>query len=160
MEKIILENISIGQYAKMLRANNEPEKLKAIDAELSKCLGELAGGFDLALFMLQKDLLIFQCKFAVAYLDQDVKKMEVYNKKIAELTKEIERKSKVSEKQSPYKSFLAWVLSVEKYLGFSIDRENDLLYFSEATKQMLNYYEQQKKSYEESKVKKWQYRKW
>ena len=59
MKTIELQNISIADYCKMLRANSDKELTALIDAELSKSLEGLAGGFDLSLFMLQKDLLIF-----------------------------------------------------------------------------------------------------
>jgi hypothetical protein len=49
---------------------------------------------------------------------------------------------------------LSWILAVEKYLGFSIDRKNDLLYFTEATIQMLNSFEAQKRQIDESKANK------
>lgn len=132
----------------MLRANNEPETLSAIDAELTKSLGSIGGGFDVAIFMLQKDLLIFQCKLAIAILNFDNDKIKIYQKKVNELSAELKKKAKVAEKPNPYKSFLSWIISVEKYMSICIDRENDLLYFSEATKQMLNFYDNQTKQIE------------
>ena len=146
-----LEEITINRYLKLLRAGNNVELLAEIDKELSKALGGIAGGFDLSLFILQKDLLIFQCKSYKAFLNQDPAKMDFYNKKIAELQEQIEKKKVKKEVGNPYKSFLSWILSVEKYLGFSIDKQNDLLYFFEATSQMINHYEQQKQNLEKQK---------
>ncbi len=153
MNTIELQNISIADYAKMLRSGVDKEQIALIDAELAKRLGGLGNGFDLNLFMLQKDLLIFQCKFAIAVFDFDNTKIAFYEKRIEELRKQVESKSKKVDKPNPYKSFLAWILSVEKYLGFAIDKNNDLLYFTEATKQMLNHYEAQKKQIEDNKIK-------
>ena len=178
-----LEDITILDYTKMLRGGQD---VKDIEAELSKSLGSLGGGVDLHLFMLQKDLLIFQCKMAKAYLEEisyieDVRLQKIWfnyygfhytfdevdrkylleidfkiifcNRKIKQLREEIEKKTAKKETVSPYKSFLSWVLAVEKYLGFSIDRNNDLLYLSEATRQMLNFYDQQKKQIDEQNAK-------
>ena len=153
MKIVELQNISIAGYSKMLRSGADKEQIALIDSELSKSLGGLGDGLDLNLFMLQKDLLIFQCKFAFAILDIDDAKIELYQKKIDELRKQVESKSKKVENQNPYKSFLAWILAVEKYLCFAIDKNNDLLYFAEATKQMLNHYEAQERQYEENKIK-------
>jgi hypothetical protein len=156
MKQIIeLQNITIADYCKMLRANSDKELTALIDAELSKSLEGLAGGFDLSLFMLQKDLLIFQCKLAISIFNFNDEMIAFYEKKINDTREAIAKKTKESEtkKPNPYKSFLSWILSVEKYLGFSIDRNNDLLYFTEATKQMLNHYESQKKQYEDNKAK-------
>ena len=153
----ILEKYSISDYCKLLRGNTETATILAIENELNKVLGEFSGGVDLALFMLQKDLLLFNCKLAIAVFEFDEEKQKLYAKKIDELRKQLESKQKKVENVSKYKSFLAWLLSVEKYLQFSIDRSNDLLYLAEATKQMLTYYDNQKKSIEDQKAKsKWQ----
>lgn len=154
METNILETVSIADYAKMLKSGESTEQIKEIESELNTTLGEISGGMDLALFMLQKDLLILQCKLAISIFEFEEEKQKFYERKINELRKQLEDKNKKVEKSNPYKSFLSWILAVEKYLAFSIDRSNDLLYLSEATKQMLNYYDNQKKSIEENKVKK------
>jgi len=153
MKIVELQNISIAGYSKMLRSGADKEQISLIDAELSKSWGGLGDVLDLNLFMLQKDLLIFQCKFEFAVLDSDDAKIELYQKKIKELRVEVERKLKKVENPNLYKSFLAWILAVEKYLCFAIDKNNDLLYFAEATKQMLNHYEAQERQYEENKIK-------
>lgn len=153
MEKLLLENITISEYSKLLRSGNKGEKVREIESELSKSLGEMGGGMDLALFMMSKDLLIFQCKLAIAIFEFDEQQTKFFERKIKELRAEIEKKTKKKEAVNPYKSFLSWILAVEKYLGFSIDKNNDLLYLSEATKQMLGHYEQQKRQYEEQQAK-------
>jgi hypothetical protein len=142
--EIKLEDLSISDYAKLLRANNEKELLKSIDNLIISSLGNLAAVQDVSIFLKQKDLLIFQCKFAQAYLLGDSAKMKLYTEKAEALQKELESKKPKNEGKTPYKVFLSWVLSVEKYLGFSIDRQNDMLYFVEATKQMLNSYNNEK----------------
>jgi hypothetical protein len=156
MKTIELQNVSIAEYMKLLRSGANKELTALIDAELSKSLGGLGNGFDLNLFMLQKDLLIFQCKYAVAMFAFENEKLPTLDQKIKELQDQLNKKLKKSEstkKPNPYKNFLSWILSVEKYLGFAIDKNNDLLYFTEATKQMLNHYEAQKKQYEDNKIK-------
>ena len=154
MKKLELQDITILEYSSMLRSGVDKEKIQEIESELSKVLGDIGSGMDLALFMLQKDLLIFQCKLAIAIFEFDDAKIKLYEKKIESQMKELDKKVKKQSKPNPYKSFLSWILAVEKYLGFSIDKNNDLLYFSEATKQMMNHYEQQKANIEANKVKK------
>ena len=140
--EVKLEDISIDKYAKLLRTGSNAALIAAIDTELSKALNGSNTGMDLALFMLQKDLLIFQCKAAQAYFNRDNEKFEQFNKKITELSEQIKKKTFKKEKANPYESFLSWLQAVEKYIGFAIDKNNDLLYFVIATKQMLNHYDQ------------------
>lgn len=153
MKKIKLEQIIIKEYADSLRAGKASEYLEAINNALAEAIGGAGTGFNLALFMLEKDLLIFQCKFRIAYFDGDQKKMEFFQKKIEETQKELEKKATKREASNPYKSFLAWLQSIEKYFGFSIDKNNDLLYLVEATKRMLADYENQKRQLEEQQSK-------
>ena len=147
-----LEDITIEQYIKMLRSGID---VKEIDLKLQACIGVNVSSFDVGLFLMQKDLLIFQCKFAKALLDYDEKLKSFYEKKINSLRAEIEKKSPKTKKQSPYKAFLNWLSSVEQYKGFAIDKSNDLLYLAVTTKQMLNYYENQARQIEQqnSKIK-------
>ena len=145
-----LEQITIKKYCDLLRAGVVTEEVKEISNELNKSLESFGSGIDLALFLLQKDLLIMQCKMAIAILERDDKKTELYKVRIEKLTKEIKGKEKKVKPVHPYNSFLSWLQAVEKYFGFSIDKNNDLVYFSEATKQMLNNYENQKKQLEQS----------
>ncbi len=151
--EIKLEEITINDYANRLKLGLEVEFLEAVDSELNKVLGSIGNGFDLALFMLNKDLLIFRCKLAKAVFSFENTYIAIYEKKIRELQEQIEKKAVKKEKGNPYQSFLAWILAVEKYIGFAIDKNNDLLYFAEATKQMLNYYDQQKKQIDEQNSK-------
>jgi hypothetical protein len=146
--EIQLQNITINEYSKLLRTGVKKELIKAIDTDLSKLINGVGTGFDLAIFMMQKDLLIFQCKAARAYLERDNVAFEKFNKKAFEISEELKKKTNKKEKADPYKIFLAWILSVEKFLGFAIDKNNDLLYFVEATKQMLHYYDEQKRQLE------------
>jgi hypothetical protein len=141
---IRLENITIKEYIDLLRSGNESERLKIISEELNKSLENFGSGMDLAMFMLQKDLMVLQCKLAIAILERDNVKIDLYNSRVEKLAEEIKKKLKPIVKINPYKTFLAWLQSVEKFLGFAIDKTNDLVYFSEATKQMLSSYERQK----------------
>ena len=152
---INLQDYTIHQYASMLKNNVESDKelISQIDAELSKQLSNFGAGENIALFLLQKDLLVLQCKMTLAFLDMDDEIQKKLSKRIEALRKEVERLSKKENKKTPYKSFLTWILSVEKHLQFSINRDNDLEYLVEATTQMLNFYENQKRQLEENKAK-------
>ena len=152
---INLQDYTIHQYASMLKNNVESSKelISQIDAELSKQLSNFGAGENIALFLLQKDLLVLQCKMALAFLDMDDEIQKKLSKRIEALRKEVERLSQKENKKTPYKSFLTWILSVEKHLQFSINRDNDLEYLVEATTQMLNFYENQKRQLEENKAK-------
>ena len=152
---INLQDYTIHQYASMLKNNIESDKelISQIDAELSKQLSNFGAGENIALFLLQKDLLVLQCKMTLAFLDMDDEFQKKLSKRIEALRKEVERLSKKENKKTPYKSFLTWILSVEKHLQFSINRDNDLEYLVEATTQMLNFYENQKRQLEENKAK-------
>ena len=152
---INLQDYTIHQYASMLKNNVESnrELISEIDAELSKQLSNFGTGENIALFLLQKDLLVLQCKMALAFLDMDEEIQKKLSKRIETLRKEVERLSQKENKKTPYKSFLTWILSVEKHLQFSINRENDLEYLVEATTQMLTFYENQKRQLEENKAK-------
>lgn len=152
---INLQDYTIHQYASMLKNNVESNKelISEIDAELSKQLSNFGTGENIALFLLQKDLLVLQCKMTLAFLDMDEEVQKKLSKRIETLRKEVERLSQKENKKTPYKSFLTWILSVEKHLQFSINRENDLEYLVEATTQMLTFYENQKRQLEENKAK-------
>lgn len=152
---INLQDYTIHQYASMLKNNVESNKelISEIDAELSKQLSNFGTGENIALFLLQKDLLVLQCKMTLAFLDMDEEVQKKLSKRIEALRKEVERLSQKENKKTPYKSFLTWILSVEKHLQFSINRENDLEYLVEATAQMLTFYENQKRQLEENKAK-------
>ena len=153
---INLQDYTIHQYASMLKNNVESNKelISQIDAELSKQLSNFGAGENIALFLLQKDLLVLQCKMTLAFLDMDDEFQKKLSKRIEALRKEVERLSQKENKKTPYKSFLTWILSIEKHLQFSINRDNDLEYLVEATTQMLNFYENQKRQLEENKAKK------
>ena len=152
---INLQDYTIHQYASMLKNNVESNKelISQIDAELSKQLSNFGAGENIALFLLQKDLLVLQCKMTLAFLDMDDELQKKLSKRIEALRKDVERLSQKENKKTPYKSFLTWILSVEKHLQFSINRDNDLEYLVEATTQMLNFYENQKRQLEENKAK-------
>mgnify|MGYP003543504459 FL=1 len=152
---INLQDYTIHQYASMLKNNVESSKelISQIDAELSKQLSNFGTGENIALFLLQKDLLVLQCKMTLAFLDMDDEIQKKLSKRIEALRKEVERLYQKENKKTPYKSFLTWILSIEKHLQFSINRENDLEYLVEATIQMLNFYENQKRQLEENKAK-------
>lgn len=154
MEEIKLQDISIKEYTNLLRSGVDPVKLSAIDKLLGEELRGVGNGNDIALFIMQKDMLVFQCKLAIAFFEFDDSKKPFYEKKIKELREQIEKKTAKKDKQNPYKAFLSWILSVEKFLRFSIDRNNDLAYLCEATKQMISNYEMQKANIEKNKVKK------
>ena len=139
----------------MLKEQKPTDKilLKEIDAELTKLLSNLGNGQDIYLFQLQKDLLLLECKLALAILSMDKKKEEKLTKRVAELRKEVADKTKKVEIISPYKSFLNWILSLEKYFNKDFDWNRDLLYLVQATTQMLTNYESQKQNINEQNAK-------
>ena len=104
---INLQDYTIHQYASMLKNNVESNKelISQIDAELSKQLSNFGTGENIALFLLQKDLLVLQCKMALAFLDMDDELQKKLSKRIEALRKEVERLSKKENKKTPYKSF-------------------------------------------------------
>jgi len=140
-----LENISIEKYLSILKSDTDKELILKINEELNKSLGSFGSGMDLSLFMLQKDLLITQCKLAIFILNRDEMNSKIYSGRVDKLRIEIERKTKKVVKSNPYKDFISWMLSLKKHYGSDIDISYDLLYFSEATKQMLSFYEAQTK---------------
>jgi hypothetical protein len=154
MKKLTLKDVTIAEYCDMLKVGVDVVTLKEINDMLTKALGDVGVGFDLDVFMMQKDLLLLQCKQAIAILDFDGERVAFLDERIKSIKKELAGKEKKTEKKDPYKSFLSWILAVEKYLGFSIDRSNDLLYFTEATIQMLNHFESKKQQIDESKANK------
>ena len=153
---IKLEDYTIKQYAEMLKQQkaSNVELLKEIDSELSKQLQTFGSGQNVGLFLLQKDLLILECKLVLAIFDFDKEAENRLRRKIDKLKIEISKISKPTSNKTPYRSFLSWILSVEKYFGKDFNYEHDLLYLVEATTQMLTFYENQKQQLEKQKVKK------
>lgn len=148
MEKNDLKNIKISEYLELLKNNTDTERVKDIDSILNSSMTTGAGGFDLRLFQLNKDLLVFHCKYMLAMLSFDDKKMSLYSKRIEEIRKELKKKEKKKEKADPYSSFLQWLLTLKKYYGSDIDRDNDLFYLVEATNSMMKYYAAQESNIE------------
>jgi len=148
-----LQDYTIHEYAEMLKNKTDVKIVGEIDKELNAQLNGVGTGQNIGLFLLQKDLLLLQCKRMIAVYEFDKAKELSLTKRIDKLREEIESKQKKVEVIDPYAGFLDWILSVEKYLSVPIDRENDLLYLARATKQMLSFYESQKKQLEEQKVK-------
>ena len=76
----------------MLRDETDPEKAAKINDLLSENLSGVDGGFDLQLFQMEKDRLLFNCKYLLAMFDFDSAKMELYAGKIKYLSEQIEKK--------------------------------------------------------------------
>jgi hypothetical protein len=153
MNKSILKNTKISEYIDLLKAGTDTEKIKDIDGLLSSMISGVAGGFDLALFQMQKDLLLYQCKYLLAMFDFDSEKMELYAKRMDDLQASLKKKQQKADKSDPYESFLQWLLTLKKYYGSDIDTSNDLLYLVSATKSMMNWYSVQNQQIENSKKK-------
>jgi hypothetical protein len=156
MEEKILKDTTIRQYLLMLRNGSMPAFASQINELLNSKIQNFSGGFDLALFQMQKDFLLMKCKALMAMLEFDKEKQAKYEERAEQLRKEIEKKTKQKKTGNvdPYKSFLDWLLVLKKYYGSEIDRDNDLVYLVSATEQMMNYYKAQEKQIEESKSKK------
>ena len=156
MNENLLIETTIREYLDLLKTCNDPNKLKEISDLLSSKVQNFTGGFDLALFQLQKDYLLILAKSLIAMLEFDEEKRLSYLNRADELKKEIDRKTaqKGKEETNPYKSFLEWLLVLKKYYGSDIDQSNDLLYLVSATEQMMKFYESQKQQIENQKGKK------
>ena len=156
MDEKILKDTTIRQYLLMLKIDSNPYLSHEINELLNSKIQTFSGGFDLALFQMQKDMLLLKCKALIAMLEFDKERQAKYEERAEQLRKEIEKKTKQKEtgKVDPYKSFLDWLLVLKKYYGSEIDQDNDLVYLVSATEQMINYYKAQEKQIEESKSKK------
>lgn len=140
----------------MLRNGSMPTFAAQINELLNSKIQNFSGGFDLALFQMQKDFLLMKSKALMAMLKFNKEEQAKYEERASQLWAQIDKKaSKLSKSKSdPYKSFLDWLLVLKKYYGSEIDRDNDLVYLVSATEQMMNYYKAQEKQIEESKSKK------
>lgn len=154
MEANLLKQTKISEYIQMLRDETEPEKAAQINDMLSANLSGVAGGFDLQLFQMEKDRLLFHCKYLLAMFDFDGAKMELYAAKIKQLTDQIAKKKSKAKVSSPYQSLIQWLLTLKKYYGSDIDKENDLVYLVEATNSMMKWYSSQNEEIEKQKAKK------
>jgi hypothetical protein len=153
MENNILKKTKISEYLRLLKDGTDIERIQEIDSLLSAKIVGVSGGFDLALFQLQKDLLLFQCKYLLAMFDFDQKKVDLYAKKIEDTRLALKKKEKKAEKSDPYSSFLQWLLMLKKYYGSDIDKDNDLMYLVEATNSMMKWYGSQNEQIEQQKQK-------
>jgi hypothetical protein len=155
MDEKAIQNIPIQYYLDLLKSGENLQITNQISEWLNaKTLG-ITGGMDLAMFQLQKDLLLITCKQLIAYLKFDEYGQIKYSKRIEDLKKAIEKKTadKKGGEPNPYKSFVEWLLVLKKYYGSDIDRSNDLLYLVSATEQMMRFYANQEKQIENSKRK-------
>lgn len=143
-----LQEIKIFEYIELLKAGVDVERIEEVNTLLSEATGGMGSNFDMAIFQMQKDLLLLTAKHFIAVLEFDEAKQARYLVMIEKLKKQLEQKIKKVEKTDAYKSFLKWFLAVEKYLGFMIDRNNDLYYLVSATEQMMTFYDAQKKANE------------
>lgn len=156
MNENLLIETTIREYLDLLKTGYDQSKLKEISDLLSSKVQNFTGGFDLALFQLQKDYLLILSKSLIAMLEFDEEKRLRYLNRADELKKEIDRKTaqKGKDETNPYKSFLEWLLVLKKYYGSDIDQSNDLLYLVSATEQMMKSFENQKQQIEQQKGKK------
>jgi hypothetical protein len=142
----ILQDVTIKEYIDLLKHKKDPERVNEINEALGSKISGITGGFDLALFQLEKDHLLIQCKLLIAVCEFDEEKRERYSARAKELREAIKKKNAKKKKSGddPYKSFLEWILSLKKYFGSDIDQSNDLVYLVSATEQMLKFYQSQK----------------
>jgi hypothetical protein len=153
MEKQDLKQIKISEYMQMLRDGIKVETINEINEALNAQLVGVNGGFDLALFQMEKDALLFHCKYILAMLEFNSEKMKLYASKIDYLVKQISKKKKKAEVSNPYQSFLQWLLTLKKYYGSDIDKNEDLFYLVEATNSMMKWYSSQNEELEKQKAK-------
>jgi len=153
MEKDILKNTKISEYIELLEDGSDIQKIKEIDDLLASKISGVSGGFDLALFQMNKDLLLFQCKYLIAMFEFDNEKMELYAKRMEDLRLTLKKKENQAIKSDPYTSFLQWLFTLKKYYGSEIDREKNLIELVVATEQMMRYYKAQEQEIEKQKSK-------
>jgi len=156
MNEDILLSTTIAQYGDMLKTGSDPEKVKQIDELINSKILDLSDGFDMHLFQLNKDYLLILHKWLLAMLESDDEKMLRYSERAAELLKHIKIKEALNERgtnDTPYVSFLKWLLSLKKYYGSGIDKSGDLLELISATEQMLKFFHEQEKQINQNKVK-------
>jgi len=156
MDENILLSTTIAQYGDLLKTGSDPEKVKQIDELINSKIQGLTGDIDLHLFQLYKDYYLIMYKWLLALLEGDQKELIRRSERADELLKQIKIKESLTERvenETPYKSFLKWLLSLKKYYGSGIDKSGDLLELISATEQMLKFYEDQKKQYEKQKAK-------
>lgn len=151
MNTEILKSTTIREYLDMLKRGDSSELSVKINEALSNSIDGIAGGFDLQLFQLHKDSLLLQCKYLLAMLEFDGKKMEMYAEKIEKISSAIAKKSAKQSNSTPYESFLMWLLTLKKYFGSDIDQSNDLMCLVVATKQMMQFYRSQNESIKDQK---------
>ena len=132
MDEKILKETTIRQHLLMLKIDSNPYLAHQINELLNSKIQNFSGGLDLALFQMQKDMLLLKCKALIAMLEFDKERQTKYEERAEQLRKEIEKKTKQKEtgKVDPYKSFLDWLLVLKKYYGSEIDRDNDLVCIS------------------------------
>ena len=153
MNSIDLKQIKISEYIELLKDGKDIEKINLINEALSLSISGASGEFDLQLFQMNKDLLLFLCKYTMAMLEFDQKKMAVYAKRAEDMRKAIDKKKSKAEKSDPYTSFLQWLFTLKKYYGSDIDRGNDLMELVVATESMMKFYKAQDEMIEKQKVK-------
>jgi hypothetical protein len=153
-EKLLIET-TIQQYLEMLKEGKATKELQEISDLLSSKVSIITGGFDLALFQLQKDLFLITCKYTIAVFEFDQAGQIKYAKRIEDLKRAIEKKKQSNEEveNDPYKSFLEWLFTLKKYYGSEVDRSNTLLELIVATEQMIKFYENQNQQIEKQKAK-------
>lgn len=159
METKEIKDITIKEYIDLLKDGSDVELLQSINEFLSSRLSGVSGGFDLQLFQLEKDRLVFICKLAIASNENvlagnksESPEMKRISKRINELTEAIEKKKAKGEKADPYTSLIQWLLTLKKYYGSDIDKSNDLIYLVEATNSMMKWYGSQNEEIEKQKA--------
>lgn len=156
-----LKNTKISEYLDLLRDGTDIERIQEIDGLLSSKIQSVSSGFDLALFQMEKDILLLTCKFLIAQFEnalegnfEDSPKMIQCAKRIEELRIQRDKKKTKAIESTPYQSFIQWLLTLKKYYGSDIDKSNDLLYLVEATNVMMKSFAVQEKQIEQQKAKK------
>jgi hypothetical protein len=146
----ILQEVTIKEYIDLLKHKRNPERANEINEALGSKISGITGGFDLALFQLEKDHLLIQCKLLIAVCEFDEEKRERYSTRAKELRDAIKKKNAKKKKSGddPYQSLIEWLFCLKKYFGSDVDQNSDLTCLVSATKQMLKFYQSQKEQIE------------
>ena len=71
-----LQEIKIHEYIKLLKDGTDTNRINEINEALNSMLIGVSGRFDLELFQMQKDMILFQCKYLLAMFEFDSAKMK------------------------------------------------------------------------------------
>lgn len=146
----ILHRITIAEYRNHLQSD-KPSDWENIQHSIAELLDDKSYN---ALFEAQKELLMLRHRLTISLLEQGIE-----DKKLLWLIGKAEKRieiiiSKISnQNNTETAAFEGWLISVSKFLGYSIPNTESIYYLCIATKQMQEHYEAEIRSVERKKSK-------